>query len=277
MYKPIVVGEDDDRAYTDSYDHEVLLNGQRIRVRYNLWAALVVFRVMALFKDGMWLWNDALCINQQHNTAAGRADQATQIPLMSAIYRQAGNIIIHAGGAYPHSKNTPWVFEYLQSIGANYRTEYYEALDHAEPTVAHSHRYQTQLGREKSAREWIKQALSDIRESARQGDTDNAMISLYAFFNRPYWRRLCIIQELAMAHHSAPIICGDFVTQWRYIRDSALLLCMMADTVRDAMQRALEGRQRTMKREPSFEHVAAIAELSHMAIERRCRRQTRYR
>ena len=38
-----------------------------------------------------------------------------------------------------------------------------------------------------------------------------------------------------MAHHKSPILCGDFVTQWRYIRDSALLLCMMADTVRDAM------------------------------------------
>lgn len=247
--------------YDDNDVHSVLLDGKRVAVRYNLWAALLAFREMSVFKDGMWLWNDALCINQQL-TFAGKQDRATQLPLMSLIYRQAGNVIVHLGGGYYRNENTPWVLEYMQDIGANYRTEYYEALDHADPTVAHSHRYQAKLELEKSAKEWVEDAQADIRASARQADTDATMISLYDFFDRPYWRRLWIIQELSMAHHSAPILCGDYVTQWRYVRDAALLLCMMADTVRDAMQRALAGRGRKMVREPSFEHVAAIAELA---------------
>ncbi|KAK0755154.1 heterokaryon incompatibility protein-domain-containing protein [Schizothecium vesticola] len=247
--------------YDDNDVHFVLLDGKRVGVRYNLWAALLAFREMTIFKDGMWLWNDALCINQQP-TPAGKEDRAIQLPLMSLIYRQAGNVIVHLGGGYYRNENTPWVLEYMQDIGANYRTEYYEALDHADPTVAHSHRFQAKLELEKSAKEWVEDAQADIRTSARQADTDATMISLYDFFDRPYWRRLWIIQELSMAHHSAPILCGDYVTQWRYVRDAALLLCMMADTVRDAMQRALSGRGRKMMREPSFEHVAAIAELA---------------
>ncbi|KAE9369878.1 hypothetical protein N431DRAFT_547195 [Stipitochalara longipes BDJ] len=262
-YKRLVVEEDDRATYTDGDGevHEVILDDQRIRVRYNLWAALVAFREMAPFDvdDGTWLWNDALCINQQQ-TKEGRKDREKQIPLMSRIYQEAGNIIIHVGGA--DWDTTPWVFDYLQGISVNYRTEYYEALDHAEPTIAHSHRFQARRELEKSARQWVEGAQAEMQAPARQDDTDYAMITLYDFFDRPYWRRLWIIQELAMAHHSAPILCGGFVTQWRYIRDGALLLCMMADTVRDAMQRALKRHGRTMKREPSFEHVAAIAELA---------------
>ncbi|KAG7139457.1 hypothetical protein HYQ45_003580 [Verticillium longisporum] len=220
-YKPAVTDEDDDTGtYTDGDVHEVILDGKRVRVRYNLWAALLAFREMAPFKEGIWLWNDALCINQQYETEAGLKDQARQLPLMSVIYRQAGNIIIHAGGGYHHDEDTPWVLEYLQEIGVNYQ------------------------------------------KSGPRGDTDYAMVSLYDFFDRPYWRRLWIIQELAMAHGSAPILCGDIVTQWRYVRDGALLLSMMADAVRDSMQRALAASGRSTKRDPSFEHVAAIAELA---------------
>ncbi|KAH7064446.1 heterokaryon incompatibility protein-domain-containing protein [Paraphoma chrysanthemicola] len=246
--------------YTDGEVHHVLLDGRRIRVRYNLWAALLAFREMKPFQS-TWLWNDALCINQQM-TDAGFKERARQIPLMSVIYRQAGNIIVHLGGGYFRDEDTPWVLDYLQGISANYRTEYYEALDHAEPIIAQSHRQKAKVQLERSAKEWVEGVKADLQKSARQGDNDYAMISLYDFFDRPYWRRLWIIQELAMAHPSAPILCGDFVTQWRYIRDGALLLSMMADTVRDAMQRALKRENRTMKSEPSFEHVAAIAELS---------------
>ena len=247
--------------YTDNKVHYILLDGRRIRIRYNLWAALVAFREMKPFKDGTWLWNDALCINQQV-TDAGFEERARQIPLMSVIYCQAGNIIVHLGGGYFRDEDTPWVLDYLQGIGANYRTEYYEALDHAEPTIAQSHRQAAKVQLELSAKKWVEDVKADLQESARQGDNDYAMISLYDFFDRPYWRRLWIIQELAMAHHSAPILCGNYVTQWRYIRDGALLLSMIADTVRDAIQRALGRANRSMTREPSFEHVAAIAELS---------------
>ena len=182
-YKPPVVEEDADGTYTGGYVHEVLLDDQRIRVRYNLWAALLAFREMAPFKDGMWLWNAALCINQQHET--GRKERARQLPLMSLIYRQAGNIIFHASSGYFRDENTPWIFDYPQGIGANYRTEY-EAPDHAEPTIAHSHRCQAKRELEKSAREWVEEAQTDMRSSVRQDDTDYAMISLYDFFDRPY-------------------------------------------------------------------------------------------
>ena len=131
---------DENRTYTDGKVHEVILDGQRIRVRYNLWTALLTFREMAPFRNGVWLWVDALCINQQDNEA-GKADKNRQLPRMPDIYRRAGNVVIHAGGLWSGDESTPWVLDYLQDISAYYRTEYYEALDHLEPDVAQSHRF----------------------------------------------------------------------------------------------------------------------------------------
>ncbi len=236
---------------------EVVIDNERIRVRYNLWSALLRFREMVPFKKGVWLWNDALCINQTDDT-----EKLHQLGLMSLIYRQAGNIIVHAGDAWFRDEDTSWVFDYLQKTGVDYRTEFYEAMDHAGPQVAQSHRWYARMKLEESAKQWAEQVREQLRPKTRQYDNDYAMISVYDFFDRPYWRRLWIIQELAMAHHTAPIVCGGYVTQWRYVRDAALLLCMVGDAVVDAMQRALMRDGREMKREPSFRHVAAIAELA---------------
>ncbi|KAK3624594.1 hypothetical protein LTR56_020941 [Elasticomyces elasticus] len=256
--------DDDDEDRPREENHQVELDGKLISVRYNLWAALLVFRNMAPFKDGMWLWIDALCVNQQR-TEAGRIDRKRQLPLMPFIYRRAGNVIIHVGGGCRGTWGTLDTFDILQDISAHYRTEYYECLDHLGPDVAQVHRYWAEKMLEESAQEWVEACETDLRDPTKQYNCDRVMIRLYDFFDRPYWRRLWIIQELAMAHPSAPVVCGHLVTQWRHVRDAALLLYMMANTVRDAMQRALERKGRTMRNEPSFEHVAAIAELAMAA------------
>jgi hypothetical protein len=77
------------------------------------------------------------------------------------------------------------------------------------------------------------------------------MVSLHDFFDGPYCRRLCNIQEFTMGNHNVPVLFGDFVTQWRYVRDAALVLCMMADTIEDGMQRTLMRSGRQMKGELS--------------------------
>ena len=91
----------------------------------------------------MWLWCDALCIDQQRTDAGGQ-DRARQLPLMPIIYGQAGNVVVHAGGGFHRDEDTLWVLDYLQRINVYYCTEYYDALDYAEPIVAHSHRFHAQ-------------------------------------------------------------------------------------------------------------------------------------
>ncbi|CRK07855.1 hypothetical protein BN1723_008960 [Verticillium longisporum] len=54
-YKPAVTDEDDDTGtYTDGDVHEVILDGKRVRVRYNLWAALLAFQT--LHRDDSFLY-----------------------------------------------------------------------------------------------------------------------------------------------------------------------------------------------------------------------------
>lgn len=238
----------------------VLIDSCRVRIRYNLWAALISFRNMGPFKMGVWLWNDALCINQSNQD-----EKVAQIKMMSTIYRQAGNIIVHAGVAWHDDEDTPWVIEYLQDISTNYRTEYVEAMDSGDAEAAHVHRESAQRSLVSAAWSFQGRMRKDLYSRAKESDNDKSMISLYDFFNRPYWRRLWIIQELAMGHASMPIVIGDFVTQWRYVRDAAQLLCWVADDIRDSMQRALARKLRTMENEPSFQHVAAIAQLAMLS------------
>ncbi|KAK7956424.1 HET-domain-containing protein [Apiospora aurea] len=56
---------------------------------------------------------------------------------------------------------------------------------------------------------WVqKQALSKYDEKSQQ----------------PYWRRMWILQEVAMAHPEAPVLCGGKCLSWAEIRDAAALI-----------------------------------------------------
>ncbi|KAG9229917.1 heterokaryon incompatibility protein-domain-containing protein [Amylocarpus encephaloides] len=249
--------DDDEADYTPALNaivREVVIDSQRVRVRHNLWAALLRFRELSHFKQGVLLWNDALCINQND-----LEEKTVQVQMMSEIYRQAGNIIIDVGDSWRLGEKTPWAIEYIQNLSVHYRTELYEVMDHADAVTAHQFRYDAKTKLEESAKAFAEEMRADLWREAWE---DQPSIYLYDFFDRPYWRRLWIIQELTMAHPSTPIVCGGVVTQWRYIRDAAMLLSLIGDSVVSSMQHALAQRGRKMNRVPSFQHVAAIAQIS---------------
>ncbi|GKZ37843.1 hypothetical protein AbraIFM66950_009632 [Aspergillus brasiliensis] len=74
---------------SESKPYTILLNGTAFPVTHNLYTALLYLRDSQLERT---LWIDAICINQDDND-----EKATQIPLMRAIYAQAGRVVVWLG------------------------------------------------------------------------------------------------------------------------------------------------------------------------------------
>ncbi|KAI0413436.1 heterokaryon incompatibility protein-domain-containing protein [Xylaria grammica] len=231
----------------------IIINGQSVKVRANLESALRQLRNMDYFKSLGKIWIDSLCINQNDN-----AEKQRQVQMMADIYRNAGNVVVWLG---PAADESDLVISYLEHVGAMYRAEYVEAFDMADPVTATTWRAMGQIR--------LKTSYDKFRKWHSEGNKDNIPISLediavplYKFFDRPYWRRLWIIQELCFGRGGTPIICGQRVTQWRHIRDGVLrcmsIFDLLNDKTRDIISKLPEG---TMKGEHSLVHVAQIAQL----------------
>ncbi len=224
---------------------EIRVNGATMTVGANLHAGLRRFRQMDYFRLGGQIWIDALCINQDD-----AAEKAQQLPMMASIYRHAGNVLVWLG---PGTNDSGKAITFLQGIGRWYRAEYIEAMDGSNAMAANTWRTMAQIRLRTSYEELRKVLLADgpfLREMAAP---------VYDFFDRRYWRRLWIIQELCMGRAGMPVVCGNQVTQWRHIRDGVLCFTTILDALDEATWGELEYRRQPL--EHSLLHVAQIAQL----------------
>ncbi|KZL77730.1 heterokaryon incompatibility protein [Colletotrichum tofieldiae] len=234
----------------------IFLNGTEIDVRVNLAAGLRRFRTMDYFKRGGKIWIDALCINQSDET-----EKASQIPLMGSIYKLAANVIVWLG---PETDGSSKVIDTLQKLSSLYRTEYIETFDRSDPFTATAWRQMAQI-RLRTSFHKLKTLYSQL-----DLETDEDDFRLYEFFDRPYWRRLWIIQELCMGRAGMPIVCGSHVTQWRYIRDGALIYTAFLHVLQEKLPKIVfRCTQKSMKNDLSILHVAQIAQLEIYGHRRR--------
>lgn len=230
----------------------IFINGHRHEVTGNLHAGLTQFRKMEYFRQGRKIWIDAICINQSE-AKANKNEKKAQLKLMGSIYRNAGNIIVWLGNEDPYSEKA---IESLQSASLLYRTEYIEAFDNADPYLATAHREVAYFHMKASMLKW-----SSLHRIGPCGCID-ADVAMYKFFDRPYWRRLWIIQELANGRPGMPVVCGSRVTQWRYIRDGAFLYTALMDLLQESTSASLASLGAgPMTKEHSIPHVAGIAQL----------------
>ncbi|CAM1504107.1 Fc.00g016980.m01.CDS01 [Cosmosporella sp. VM-42] len=238
-------GDPDDRV-------PIFIDGHSVHVTTNLEEGLREFRELEPFKKGLWIWIDAVCINQNNPQ-----ERDAQVKMMSAIYEQAGNIIVWLG---PRDKYSDEAIDYLHVTSINYRTEYVEAMDHTDLYLAHNHRNDAQM-KLKSAMHMWSDLIRSMANTLNNEESMDEMVQLYQFFNRPYWRRLWIIQELAMGRAGMPIVCGSTVTQWRYVRDGVFMMSSALEIFHELIPKALSERGIPMEHEPSILHVATIAQL----------------
>lgn len=246
---------------------EITVNGKTVAVRANLEAALRRFRKLEYFRFGGRIWIDSLCINQ-----ADEAEKQRQVAMMASVYSNAGNVVVWLG---PEANDSDLVISYLEHVGTDYRAEYLEALDKSDPLTAATWRAVARARMEASYDSFRDCHLRRLRGrwwcAPVPVDLDDIALPLYRFFDRPYWRRLWIIQELCMGRPEMPVVCGGRVTQWRHIRDGVLRCLAILDILGEAMREALADRRQQppppaggdapAEREHSLFHVAQIAQL----------------
>ena len=154
---------------------EILLNDQPLEIRQNLLAAL---RRLRNEKSARHLWIDALCINQQD-----LQERSAQVLIMSRIYRRATRVLVWLGESQDES-------DMLIDLLTNAKGDFGPIF----PSHGQLHRPRLELSEE---RIWV------VRDA------------LLAFCNRPYWRRVWIIQEILSAT-SLELLCGTKKLAWSY-------------------------------------------------------------
>ncbi|KAK0720952.1 heterokaryon incompatibility protein-domain-containing protein [Lasiosphaeris hirsuta] len=131
--------------------------------------------------ESLYLWIDAICINQQDATEKG-----CQIPLMGDIYRGALQVMCFTGG---HT---------LMPLG-----------DFIGRLVAQLEREESSAAR--------KDFGDQVAMEFKSGWLDRATwIAFASFLENPYWERAWILQEIVLAN-SLVIVHGNNLISWRQL------------------------------------------------------------
>lgn len=187
-------------------DKEVMVGKTVIRVTTNLEAMLRQMQTLPEAQNGTLFWADGLCINQENEL-----EKNHQVHLMRRIYKDAKQVIVWLGRANGKS-------------------------DHAMDTIAH---------------------IADVEERLQAMDTmtpfaDASMmrwraqidwLSVLSLLSRNYWRRLWIIQELALNRKKALFMCGDRRLTRQAIWQVCLVCMRYADDIEQQLSTACHSSE----------------------------------
>jgi hypothetical protein len=167
----------------------VICSSSVISITTNLHDALVYLR----YQDrSRYLWVDALCINQIDNE-----EKSSRIPLMGEIYASAQQVVVWLG------RMTFDVFGVFNCFKA--------LLEHLPPEDESS---DTELFAGTSRQTlWIKR--NNFKTSSFLDFDLKALVKL---FQRPYFRRRWIVQEIVKSKH-AIAVCGRETIEWNLIEE----------------------------------------------------------
>ncbi|CAG1963057.1 unnamed protein product [Fusarium graminearum] len=178
--------------------YTVVIEGSLFEVTPNLHHALSQLRKCYRIRQGFKLWIDAICINQSDTDERGQ-----QVALMRDIYQSAWQVAVWIG---PSDEDTRLAFLALHWLSRESK-------------------------REKPMEEFYRERFSiDLRPVVVVWPTyENPMRktvykTLFHFFTRPYWRRMWIVQEIAMGNANTPVICGDNCISWKDLQGALSLI-----------------------------------------------------
>ena len=194
----------------------ITLDNQPFRVGINLAVALRFFRdefktsAKPDFNPPVFIWVDALCINQADN-----AEKADQIGRMDLIYKSASIVISHLGLENDLAKHGA---EAIRELGRAWNRLWSEAgrktspsQDPKDPRADIFQRSTLQLDEGKTA-EILQELASALQE--------NAWESVQAFLDLSYWTRIWIIQEIVLARDVVLVLPGTAPLSWTELRDA---------------------------------------------------------
>ncbi|KAG6022483.1 hypothetical protein E4U41_002246 [Claviceps citrina] len=173
----------DDRTPCEILIHDDDGNNSVIRITRTLHSIL---DRLVLPDQHRVIWADAICINQINSST--NAEKGQQIQLMPDIYRTAACVQAYLGD---ESGNVPAALQLLSSMA-----DYSEHLD----DIAHA---DGEVGLELAFRNGLVLPPPD----------DARWLALRAFFCRPWFRRVWVIQEFVYAT-DVRVLCGDLELDW---------------------------------------------------------------
>lgn len=151
--------------------------------------------VLDQFTFPVYLWIDAICINQ-----GSKEERARQIPLMGEIYKKAHTVVAWLG----------------------------EEDDYTVPAI------QLLLGLSNLWDWWADEAKVALRHLTHNEKFKNFWIALGHFFARSWWTRVWIIQEIVLSRNTI-FICGRWCTTWdRISKATPVLMDDSADELSEA-------------------------------------------
>lgn len=166
--------------------HSIILNGCLFKVPKSVTFALRSAHARYKIRGTPSYWLDFLCIDQDDID-----DKKHQIMRMKTIFGNSFSVLIHLG---ERTDDSDLGFDLINTVA----TKYSEGFDYRS--------YFNGISRPKAEDQNV---LSTVR---------NACIAACRLFGRPYWKRVWVIQELAMADDLSEVICGDQTTTLHKVR-----------------------------------------------------------
>jgi hypothetical protein len=194
-------------AWGDTTDKTpIFLGGGRFLVTKNLEHALRSLRALSSdSKQRRVLWIDALCIDQENNV-----ERTQQVKRMGSIYKSAERVLVWLGNYYEKEDDLVrfeigvWGFRY-QNPGTLQTTE--DAFKLAEALFEES-----------------SVAASRKNKSKKSRLTPTMNLHIWGYLSiicqRPWFRRLWVIQEIMMAR-KVIMCCGRVQLKWRILEGAA--------------------------------------------------------
>ncbi|OCL01420.1 HET-domain-containing protein [Glonium stellatum] len=166
----------------------VKCNGQRINVRANLNAAL---RRLREESRDITIWVDALSINQMDIE-----EKSQQVAMMGDIYKITSHVAVYIG---EDTENTPGAIELLEMLW-KLHLDMKHIPDPERRTIA-------MMAYQQRSSQYQRLPPPD----------DPRWDALVEFCRRPYFSRVWVIQEVALAALDPTVICGSYRMPWQQL------------------------------------------------------------
>jgi hypothetical protein len=193
---------------------QIIVNGQTKAVSQNL---IMFLREILRQKSQFWLWVDSICINQ-----ADEIEKAWQVNAMSQIYGNAAQVHLWLGSG---SARTALAMELLHEYGRKIFVDLKGFKKWTKKRV--TRQLHAALANKKMITEHYTpvQFLYDLYNEPRlrrhkiDRPVENYPLldGLRDIFDRPFWRRIWIVQEITLAQ-DAILMCGDKSIPFKYFQ-----------------------------------------------------------
>jgi heterokaryon incompatibility protein (HET) len=171
---------------------EIDVDNSILSVKYNLYDALEMLRNNVESDGPEYFWIDAICINQ-----ADMRERASQVSIMDQIYGSAEKVVVWVGQEDEFTSDAIYAISTIGNI----------------PKERHC---------EIKTKDWFLQDPALARVGAQPLHWKR-WLGMIAFFNRPLFQRIWIVQEVILAKR-VTLICGNEQLPWQWISNTISFL-----------------------------------------------------